>query len=397
MKIINSEEKILEITERGIEQIIEKESLISKLKSGRKLRIKLGVDPTGSKIHIGRAIQLWKLKVFQEMGHLPVLIIGDFTAKIGDASDKQAMRKPLSDKEIKENMKSYEKQISKILDLKKIEIRYNSEWLAKLSLSKLISLAMNFTSQQMIQRRNFKERWDAEKPIGLHELFYPLFQGYDSFAVKADVEIGGSDQLFNLKAGREIQSFLGQKQQDIMTMKMLYGLDGRKMSTSWGNVVNMADEPADMYGKIMSMKDELILDYFELCVFAKPEEISNIKKQLESGANPRNIKADLAGRIVSLYHGDKKADFAKNEFEKVFQQGGIPEDIIEIEIKEVTLPLMDLLVRVNLAQSKTNAKQLIAQKGVKIDNNIQDDWNAVIEIKKGLVLQAGKRRFVKII
>ena len=221
-----------------MEEIIEKESLIKKLKSGKKLRIKHGIDPTGPKIHIGRASQLWKLRAFQELGHQVVLIIGDFTAQIGDASDKQTKRKALSKKEVKANMKDYAKQIGKILDMKKVELRYNSEWLGKMEIKDLLDLKMNFTAQQMIQRRNFKERWDKGKPIGLHELDYPLFQGYDSMAIKADVEVGGFDQLFNLKTGRVVQKIFKQPSQDILILKMLDGLDGRKMSTSWGNVIN---------------------------------------------------------------------------------------------------------------------------------------------------------------
>ena len=242
-----NQQKIEETLTRGVEEIFERESLEKKLKSGKQLRVKFGIDPTGPKIHIGRAFQFWKLRDFQEMGHKIILIIGDFTALIGDASDKQAMRKVLTEKEIKENLKNYLVQIGKILDMKKVEVRYNSQWFQKMKIKDFVSLQMIFTAQQTIQRRNFKERWDEGKPIGLHELDYPLFQGYDSVAIKSDIEIGGSDQLFNLQAGREIQKYFEQKPQDIMTSKMLNGLDGRKMSTSWGNVITILDESQDMY------------------------------------------------------------------------------------------------------------------------------------------------------
>jgi tyrosyl-tRNA synthetase len=398
MKIITNPQKIEELLARNTEEVIERANLFRKLKSSRKLRIKHGLDPTGPKIHIGRAIQFRKLKSFQELGHQIVLIIGDFTAQIGDASDKQAMRKALSEKEIKENMKDYEKQIGKILNMKKVEIRYNSEWLAKLTIKELLSLAMHFTAQQMIQRRNFKERWDQGKPIGVHELTYPLFQGYDSVAVKADVEIGGSDQLFNLKVGREIQKMFGQSPQDIMTSKMLSGLDGRKMSTSWGNVVTIIDKPNDMYGKIMSMKDELIPEYFELCTDVSLSEVEKIKKGLKlKKLNPRDTKARLANEIVKIYYSLEAAQKAEKEFNKVFKEKELPSKIPGIRIKERSLNILDLLVKTRLTDSKSEAKRLVSQKGVKINREVQDDWRKEIEIKKGLIVQVGKRKFVKLV
>jgi len=357
MKIITNPQKIEDLLVRNIEKIIKKESLLKKLRSGRKLRIKHGIDPTGPKIHIGRAIQFRKLKNFQELGHQIILIIGDFTAQIGDASDKQAMRKPLSEKEIKTNMKDYEKQIGKILDMKKVEVRYNSEWLSKLTIKELLSLAMRFTAQQMIQRRNFKERWDQGRPIGVHELTYPLFQGYDSLAVKADVEIGGSDQLFNLKVGREIQKMFGQPPQDIMTSKMLLGPDGKKMSTSWGNVVTIIDKPNDMYGKVMSMKDELIPEYFELCTDIPLPEIEKIKKDIRfKKLNPRDAKARLAHEIVALYYGDKMAQKTAREFDRVFREKELPSKMPNIRIKEKSLNILDLLTKTKLVNSKAEAK-----------------------------------------
>ena len=398
MKIVTNPKKIEDLLTRNIEEIIEKENLLKKLRSGKKLRIKHGVDPTGPKIHIGRAIQFRKLKSFQDLGHQIVLIIGDFTAQIGDASDKQAMRKPLSEKEIKENMKDYEKQIGKILDMKKVEIRYNSEWLSKLTIKELLSLAMHFTAQQMIQRRNFKERWDQGKPIGVHELTYPLFQGYDSVAVKADVEIGGSDQLFNLKVGREIQKIFKQPPQDIITSKMLSGLDGRKMSTSWGNVVTVVDKPNDMYGKLMSMKDELMPEYFELCTDIPLLEVERIKKDLKlKKLNPRDAKARLAREIMALYCGKKVAKRAEKEFNRVFKKKELPTKIPEIKIKEEALNILDLLVKTKLTSSKSEAKRLVLQKAVKINQNTQTDWKKTVEVKKGTVIQIGKRRFRKLI
>lgn len=398
MKTDIDSKKIEQLLSRGVEEIIEKESLSKKLKSGKKLRIKHGIDPTGPKIHIGRAISLWKLKKFQELGHQIILIIGDFTAQIGDASDKQAMRKCLTEKEIKENMKNYKTQLGEILDMKKVELRYNSEWLNKLTAKEIISLSMKFTAQQMIQRRNFKERWEQGKPIGLHELDYPLLQGYDSVAVKADVEIGGFDQLFNLKMGRAIQKIYKQEPQDIMTLKMLFGLDGRKMSTSWGNVINIIDSPKEQYGKIMSMRDELIIDYLELTTNIPFNEIKEIKKELKSGKlNPRDAKAYLAREIISIYHGKKAAQQAEKEFNRIFKEKKLPSQIPEIKIKEKSLNILDLLIRTKLVSSKSEAKRLVLQKGVKINGKVQADWQKTIKIKKGRIIQIGRRKFIKII
>jgi len=398
MKINTNPEKIKEILNRRVEEVINKEALEKKLLSGKKLRIKLGVDPTGSKIHIGRAIPLWKLREFQDLGHQIVLIIGDFTAQIGDASDKQAMRKCLSEQEIKENLKDYTKQIGKILDIKKVEFRYNSEWLGRLSAKELLNLAKNFTVQQMIQRRNFKERWDQNSPIGLHEVGYPLLQGFDSVAIEADVEIGGFDQLFNLNTGRDIQKIFNQKPQDIMVLKMLLGADGRKMSTSWGNVINIIDSAQEQFGKIMSIKDELISDYFEFCTQLPLLEIQKIKKELKvKKINPKQVKLRLAREIVGLYHGKEEAKRAEKEFEKVFKKKELPTDIPEIKIKEKTLSILDLLVKIKLAPSRAEAKRLIIQKGIKINNQVFQKWKGVIEIKKGTIVQKGKREFVRII
>ncbi|OIP75344.1 tyrosine--tRNA ligase [bacterium (Candidatus Gribaldobacteria) CG_4_9_14_3_um_filter_36_15] len=401
VKINTDSKKIKEILERGIEQVIDKKNLLKKLKSGKKLRIKLGIDPTGPKIHLGRAIQLWKLRNFQDLGHQIVFIIGDFTGQIGDASDKQAMRKPLTEEEIKENLRTYKKQIGKILDLKKVEFHRNSEWLSKLKIKDFLSLAMSFTAQQMIQRRNFRERWEQNKPIGLHELSYPLLQGYDSVMIKADVEIGGFDQLFNLKMGREMQRIFGQPPQDIMTSQMLYGLDGRKMSTSWGNVINITDNPRNMYGKIMSMKDELIEDYLKLTTRFPLKKIEKIKKDLkEEKLNPKEAKSILAKEIIKMYHSKKAGETAEKEFNRVFREKKLPLKIPVFKSSKKSLPILDLLTKANLASSKNEAKRLILQGGVSIRIKNQElrikDWRQDIKLKNGMILQVGKRKFLKI-
>ena len=389
--------KIKELLSKGVGEVIEKESLLQKLNSKKKLRIKYGTDPTGPKIHLGRASVLWKLKAFQELGHQIVLIIGDFTAQIGDASDKESMRKALTELKVRENMKDYINQIGKILVIKKLEIHYNSEWLRKLSAKDLLKLAMKFTAQQMIQRRNFKERWDSNKPIGVHELLYPLFQGYDSVAVKADIEIGGYDQLFNLLVGREIQQMYGQKPQDIMVLKMLPGLDGEKMSTSRGNVINITEEPKEMYGKIMSMKDEMISDYFELSAPLLLKEIEKIKKLLErKKVNPRDLKAKLAREIVKIYHSEKEAIEAEKEFNLIFKAKKMPEKIPVFYAKKREYSICNLLFDSKLASSKSAAKRVIFQGGVKLDGKVEKDWQKKIKIKDELIIQIGKRKFIRI-
>ncbi len=295
MKVITDTVQIERLLNRGVTEIIDKEHLKKALLSGKQLRVKLGFDPTGSKIHIGRAIVLRKLRDFQKLGHKVVFIVGDFTARIGDPSDKLEKRPMLTESQIKANIKNYNQQVGKIIDLKKAEFHFNSKWLAKIKLSEFMELQESFTVGQMLARRNFKERFEKGGDISTREFSYPLLQGYDSVAVKADVELGGFDQLFNLKAGRVIQSHYGQEPQDILTTEMLEGTDGRKMSTSWGNVINITEEPVDMFGKVMSIKDELIDKYFKLCTDVE-ETISG---------SPKERKLLLAREIVKLYHGEK--------------------------------------------------------------------------------------------
>ncbi len=400
MENTSKQEKIKEILTRGVEQVFDLEHL-EKALAGEKLNIKHGVDPTGPKIHLGRASALLKLKDLQDLGHQIILIIGDFTAQIGDASDKTAMRRSLSEEEIKKNMADYLPQMGRILDMEKTKVYYNGEWLSRLAVKNLFLIAQNFTAQQMIQRRNFKERWDQDKPIGLHELLYPIFQGYDSVAIRADLEVGGYDQLFNLQTGREIQKFFGQKQQDIMSLKMLIGPDGRKMSTSWGNVINMADAPQQMYGLIMSMKDDLMFDYFEVCTRVPMSRVAELENAMKGGKiNPRDIKKELAREIVKIFHGAEAAVSAEQEFENVFKDKKLPSEIFQIEIKEEELGVVDLLVALNLASSKAEAKRLIEQKGVKIggeDNLIvKENLQEKIKIEEGMIVQVGKRKFAKI-
>ncbi|MFA6296882.1 MAG: tyrosine--tRNA ligase [Patescibacteria group bacterium] len=390
-----SDNKINEILTRGIEDIIEKDHLQKNLES-KKLRIKFGIDPTGPKIHLGRAIPLWKLRDLQNLGHTIVLIIGDFTAQIGDPSDKLSKRPFLTEDEIKKNLENYKEQLGKILNIEKVEYRYNSEWLKNLTFKEISQLAEIFSIQQMLARRNFKERFENKEEISLRECLYPIMQGYDSVQIKSDLEVGGFDQLFNLKAGRLIQKHFNQPEQDILTCKMLLGLDGRKMSTSWGNIITIVDEPNDMFGKIMSMHDELIPDYFLLCTRLNLEEVNKIKTELEQGTNPRDLKIKLAKEIVTLYHSKELADKAEAEFKQVFQQKGKPTDIPEIEIKDKKLKLIDLISQTKTIPSKSEIRRLIEQKAVKINDQVNNNWQAEIEIKSGDIIQIGRRKFVKI-
>lgn len=393
-KVITDEAKIDELLSRGVEEIFVKEELKALLLSGKVLRIKLGIDPTGGKIHIGRAVPLRKLREFQKMGHQIVFIIGDFTAQVGDASDKSDKRPMLTRAQIDENLKDYKSQISKIIDVSKIEFLYNNDWLSKLTFEEVVKLAECFSVQQMLARRNFKDRYEKGVEISLREFLYPLMQGYDSVAVKADVEIGGFDQLFNLKAGRAVQEFYGMPKQSIMAFEMLEGTDGRKMSTSWGNIISIVDEPFDMFGKVMAIQDELILKYFTLCTDNSLEEIDSFKKELAQGANPKDIKMRLATDIVTLYHDEKAASLAKNAWIETFQNKGVPDSVKEIAVEQES-ELVDALLEGELIESKSEWKRLIEGNAVTHENDV-----LVTEIKAKAqegIYKIGKKRFVKII
>lgn len=387
------EQKIKQLLSRGVEEIFVREEMEKDLLSGRELRIKFGIDPTGPKIHLGRAIPIRKLREFQKLGHKIVLIIGDFTAQIGDASDKTEKRPMLTRAQIDENLKDYKSQIGKILDLEKVEFVYNNDWLSKLTFQDVTQLAECFTVQQMLARRNFKDRFDVNVEISLREFLYPLMQGYDSYAIKADVEIGGYDQLFNLKAGRTIQEHFGMPKQHIMNLQMLEGTDGRKMSTSWGNVVTVVDEPNDMFGKIMSLRDELIIKYFTLCTDLSEEEILEYEKQIKNGTNPRDIKFILAEEIVKMYHSEKLAAQAKQNFIEVFQNKGLPDDIPEVFVEEGEM-FSDAALKAGVIDSKSEWKRLVEEGAVTFeDGTTLEDYK---EKAKTATIKIGKKRFLKI-
>lgn len=393
---MKKEEAIKDLLTRGVTNIIEKNNLEKKLNSGKKLRVKFGIDPTGPKVHVGHAVVLWKLRQFQDLGHKIVLIIGDFTAQIGDPSDKDSERQPLTHEDIEQNKKSYLDQISLILDLKKTEFHHNSDWHSKGSKQEMIEEAMNFTVNQMSKRDNFSKRLKEDKPVGLHEFLYPLLQGMDSVAVSADVELGGNDQYFNLLAGRTLQKKYKQKQQDIMTSDLLEGTDGRKMSKTYNNAIYLLDSPSEVFGKVMSIKDELIVRYFVMATDLPIKEIKKIEKKMAEGENPRDFKFLLAHKIVSRYHGDKVADRAEKDFVQKFVKKEVPEDISVFSTPYLTQPLVDVLVESLLTPSRSEAKRLIEQGGVKVDGAVIGDKNALIKPQKGMIVQVGKRKFLKV-
>ncbi len=393
-KVITDEKKIDDLLTRGVEDIIVKEELKTLLMSGRQLRVKFGIDPTGARIHIGRAIPIRKLREFQQLGHQVVLIVGDFTAQVGDASDKTEKRPMLTRAAIDENLKDYKSQISKILDISKTEFVYNNDWLSKLSFGEVTTLAECFSVQQMLARRNFKDRYDNGTEISLREFLYPIMQGYDSVEVKADIEIGGFDQLFNLKAGRAIQEHYGMPKQQIITFQMLEGTDGRKMSTSWDNIISIVDDPYTMFGKVMAVHDDLIIKYFKLCTDVSLEDIQKMEIELEGGANPKDIKMRLASELVVLYHTEKDATLAKNSWIETFQNGGVPDIVPEIRLAEGD-EVADALVKEGVVESKTSWRRLVEEGAVK-----EADGDVVADVKmkaKNTILKIGKKRFVKIV
>lgn len=388
---MKSKDILNDLLTRNVEDLIVRSELEKKLKGGKKLRIKLGFDPTGSRLHIGRAVTLWKLRQFQELGHQLTFVIGTFTAQIGDSSDKDAERQMLTREQVNENFKTYHKQISKILDMDKVEVFHNGDWFEKMQLDEFFKLTSLFTIQQMIERENFAKRLKANKPVGLHETLYPLLQGYDSVMMKTDLEVGGTDQLFNMLAGRTVQKAYGQTPQSVMSFHILEGTDGRKMSTSWGNCIYIDDEPLDMYGKVMTIRDELIPSYFKMATDVPMSQIEQIEKDMAMGDNPRDTKASLAREIVARYNGKAAAIKAEKDWEKQFREGEKPAEIEEVNVKKG--PIVEVIA-IAFEISKSEARRLLQQGGVKIDDKLVKELDA--EIKKDCLIQLGKRRFKKL-
>lgn len=382
---------------RGTVDVIVREALEARLRRGERLRVKFGVDPTGPHLHLGHAVQLRKLRAFQRQGHTICLVVGDFTAQIGDASDKSAMRQMLSEEEIYANLTTYRKQIARVLDPDKVEWSYNNDWLGPLRFRDVVGLAAHFTVAQMLERENFTLRFQANKPIGLQEFMYPLMQGYDSVALKADVEIGGTEQLFNLLAGRTLQQAFGQQPQAVITSALLLGTDGQKMSKTAGNCIYIDDPADDMFGKVMSIADGQILPYFELATEVPLAELAQARAELERGTNPMLLKKQLAFAIAALYHGEAKARKAREAFERVVQRKELPDRIEEksLESDEArTLP--DLLAALGLVTSKSEARRLAAQGGVSIDGEKVTDVTTPLPLRDGMLIKVGKRSLARL-
>ena len=390
---MEKEEKIKELLTRGAEEIIVKEDLEKKLYSGDKLRIKLGIDTTSTNIHLGSSIPLLKLKDFQDLGHEIILIIGDFTGVIGDTSDKESERPMLSREEVRKNLDRYTEQAGKIIDLSKCEVRFNSEWLDKLTYGEIGLQADVFSLSDFISRENIKKRLDEGKRVSVRELLYPLMQGYDSVVVEADVEIGGTDQRFNLLAGRELQRMYKKNPQNIVMNPLIEGLDGRKMSSSWGNTINLFDSPDEMFGKVMSLRDDLIIKYFILTTRIPLSEVENYKMQLEGGVNPKDIKTVLAKEIVGMYHNGGANEKAAEVWEATFSKGEFPEDAHIIEA-EKDLKLGDVLVEKGVVESKSEFRRLVEQGAVSYypDQKITDSNETITEGEHKIKI--GKKTFI---
>ncbi len=389
----------LEQITRGAEEVLVESELVQRLQEGRSLRIKAGFDPTAPDLHLGHTVLLNKLRQFQELGHEAIFLIGDFTGMIGDPTGKNVTRKPLTRDEVIENAKTYEAQIFRILDPEKTLVMFNSSWMNELSAADLIQLAARHTVARMLERDDFNKRYAGGQPIAIHEFIYPLVQGYDSVALKADVELGGTDQKFNLLVGRQLQEAYGQKPQIVLTMPILEGLDGvQKMSKSLGNYIGIADPPDEMFGKLMSISDELMWRYFELLSFRPLAEIAGLRQEMEAGRNPRDIKFELGEELVARFHSAADAVRARENFIARFQKGAMPEDISEVELVAdgEGLALANVLKDAGLTSSTSESLRMLKQGAVRIDGERVEDRQLRLVAGADCVCQVGKRRFARV-
>ena len=395
-------DKQLDIIKRGAEEILPEDELREKIKisinKNKPLTVKLGCDPSRPDLHIGHSVVLRKLRDFQDLGHQAVLVIGDFTAMIGDPSGRNKTRPQLTLKEAKDNAKTYLEQAKVILDMKRVKIKYNSDWLGKIKFSDVIQLASSTTVARMLERDDFTKRYESEVPISLHEFLYPLAQAQDSVELISDIELGGTDQKFNLLMGRNLQKEVGQEPQCILTMPILEGTDGvEKMSKSYGNDIGISDSANDMYGKTLSIPDNIIFSWFNLATNIDSSELENIKKKLESDSiNPMEIKRLLARKIVEFYYDSNSALEAENHFNTVIVSKGTPDNIEDFIIEESML-LVDIIIKANMLSSKSEARRMIKQSAVKIDGDAIDDIHYKIPLNKNIILKVGKRKFLRII
>ena len=389
----------LERIKRGCEELISEPELVRKLGQGRPLRIKLGLDPTAPDLHLGHTVVLNKMRHFQDLGHTVQFLIGDFTGMIGDPSGKNQTRPPLSREEILQNAKSYRAQMAKVLDPENTQILFNSEWSDKLGAEGMIRLAARYTVARLLERDDFAKRFSAREPIAVHELLYPLMQGYDSVAMKADVELGGTDQKFNLLVGRELQRDFGQEPQCILTMPLLEGTDGKeKMSKSLGNYVGIAEPPREIFGKLMRISDDMMWRYAELLSFAPASTLRQWRSEVDAGRNPREVKALFAQEIVGRFHGVAAAKEALAEFEQRFRHGVLPEDMPDVIVRssQQEMPVVQMLKQAGLVPSVSEAARMIEQGGVKLDGAKVSDKALRIARGKTVVAQVGKRRFARV-
>lgn len=392
----------MDLIKRGSVEIIPEEDLVRKLeksyKENKPLNIKLGCDPTRPDLHLGHSVVLRKLAQFQSLGHQAILIIGDFTTLIGDPSGRNTTRPPLSKEEIDENAKSYFEQASKILNRNTLKIVYNSEWLGKMNFADVIKLASKYTVARMLERDDFTKRFKEGIPISMHEILYPLAQAMDSVAIRSDVELGGTDQKFNLLVGRDIQREHGIEPQVILTMPLLVGTDGvEKMSKSYNNYIGINDTPKDIYGRTLSIPDELIYTYFELAADVSKDELNEIKNFLDDKKNnPRDLKRKLARTLVKMYHDEESAKNAEEEFDRIFVKKGLPDEIKTFKAEVEEMQILELIVKVGFAPSTSEARRLVLQGGVSIDNEKVDDIKAIVKFDKEKILKVGKRNFIKL-
>lgn len=389
----------LEIIKRGCSELLLEDELEQKLALGRPLRIKAGFDPTAPDLHLGHTVLLNKMRHFQDLGHHALFLIGDFTGMIGDPSGKNTTRPPLSREQVIENAKSYENQVFRILKPEQTEVVFNSAWMDKLGAGDLVRLAATHTVARMLERDDFGKRYRSNKPIAIHEFLYPLIQGYDSVALKADVELGGTDQKFNLLMGRELQKHFGQPEQCVLTMPLLEGLDGvNKMSKSAGNYIGIIENPSDMFGKLMSISDELMWRYIELLSFEPMDVVNALREEVNQGRNPRDVKVGFAQEIVARFHSKRDAEVALLDFEARFRRGAIPDDMLEkiLHAEKDGLPIAQLLKQAGLTASTTEALRLIEQGGIKLNGEKVSDKTIKLNRGQTAIVQVGKRKFAKV-
>lgn len=400
-EIKKSPEEQLKIILKGAADCVNREELLKKLEKGTPLTVKLGLDPSAPDIHLGHAVVLRKIKQMQDLGHRAVIVIGDFTGKIGDPTGKSKGRTALSDEQVRANAATYCEQIFKVLDKDKTDVRFNSKWLAKLTFEDVIRLASTTTVARILERDDFQNRYRNQTPIGLHEFFYPLMQAYDSVALQADIELGGSDQTFNVLMGRNLQKAFGQEQQIALFMPILEGLDGvEKMSKSLGNYIGVSEDASVMFKKVMEVPDELIIRYFELATDEHPDRVEEIRKELEQGKNPRDVKYELAGIITALYHGEEEMKAARNFYDQAFSKGAIPDDVPETALpgeKATLAEVIPVLKEQGLIQSRNEFTRLLKQGGVQLDGEKIGMEALEQEVAAGSVLKIGKKKFLRFV